>query len=227
MMWDVLLQTTLPDRAGKRSIKLRYNSYPEAVNYPLGILANPSLDRSNSKGFSLIELVVVIAVLGVLISIALPKFLAITKDAQINQAKTALATIVKECMIGITRSDQNLSMQNISSANGSLSGYDLKSLGSSSLGECVKPNLAGDQVITIEAVPSVPAGQDPLAKMPSFLITHYMSNGTITRECSVQAYTEHKAGCQRDFSVNRICVSGGVNNCTQWVDVPAQSVGTW
>lgn len=67
-------------------------------------LANPKtrqiLSRKpGDKGFSLIELVVVIAILGILIAIALPNFLNVQKDAQIAQATNALSTIIKECAV--------------------------------------------------------------------------------------------------------------------------------
>ena len=55
--------------------------------------------KPGQQGFSLIELVVVIAILGILIAIALPNFLGVQKDAKINQAKNTLATIVKECAV--------------------------------------------------------------------------------------------------------------------------------
>jgi len=55
--------------------------------------------KPGEQGFSLIELVVVIAILGILIAIALPNFLGVQKDAKVNQAKNALATILKECAV--------------------------------------------------------------------------------------------------------------------------------
>ena len=49
-------------------------------------------------GFSLIELVVVIAVLAILSAVAIPNFLSVQKDGKVAAAKNTLATIVKECV---------------------------------------------------------------------------------------------------------------------------------
>ena len=55
--------------------------------------------RPRNDGFSLIELVVVIAILGILIAVALPAYTNVQKDAQVNTMKNLLTTISKECVV--------------------------------------------------------------------------------------------------------------------------------
>ena len=54
-------------------------------------------DFSNNR-FSLVELVVVIAVLATLSAVAIPSFIGVRNSAKVSAAKKSLVTILKECL---------------------------------------------------------------------------------------------------------------------------------
>ena len=69
---------------------------------------NPSAGTSNEEeGFSLIELVVVVAVLGVLSAIAIPAFQGIVFRAEVTVAMAHLRTAAGECAVKIVEGESN------------------------------------------------------------------------------------------------------------------------
>ncbi|QZY56986.1 type II secretion system protein [Crassaminicella profunda] len=59
----------------------------------------------NKKGFTLIELIVVIAILGILAGIVVPKFGGFTEKAKVEADKTACKTIQTAVLVALTNED--------------------------------------------------------------------------------------------------------------------------
>ena len=109
-------------------------------------LSDPRVKKALAKkpgdeGFSLIELVVVIAVLAILSAVALPNFLGVQKDGQVAAAKNTLATIVKECVVSGLR-NTGTKFGSIQSTQGKLNGYTLGEL--AGIDSCYQAQAVGD-----------------------------------------------------------------------------------
>ena len=85
-----------------------------------------SLDKKKDRGFSLIELTVVVAVLAVLSAIAIPSFICFPKRARATAALAALRQIKTECAY-----KEALAQPEIFTSS-SLDGYTIQTSGSNS-----------------------------------------------------------------------------------------------
>ena len=160
---------------------------------------------SNQAAFSLIELVVVIAILSILVAIALPLFSGVRQEAKIAQLKNALATIVKECKIAQLRG-KSTRLSDIPSARASVFGYQIISmgnLGSAALGgDCFQsymtsgpPPYSNVYGITIGFVPVSSSGTlDPSAG-PEFYLDYIESTGETIKSCYVDLAASFSDGC--------------------------------
>ena len=68
-----------------------------------------------NQGFSLIELVVVIAVLAILSTVAIPSFIGVRNNAKVSAIKKSLVNIIKECLVAEAELGGNPTFSNIAS----------------------------------------------------------------------------------------------------------------
>ena len=139
--------------------------------------------KPSDEGFSLIELVVVIAVLAILAAVALPNFLGVQKDGQIAAAKNTLATIVKECVTQGLRQSTTPTSANIQADNGKLNGYSVQ--------------VAGANCYTANTYPD--------GDTSSFTITYDTSDGSTVKTCVAGSYT---AGCFTNSALTTLASTG-------------------
>jgi prepilin-type N-terminal cleavage/methylation domain-containing protein len=199
-----------PDRGAFRVFKAQSSGW---AAHPFG------LNLSNSSGFSLLELVVALAVIGVLIALALPNFSNIRRDAQISQAKNTLAVLLKECAVARARgvrSGQPL-LRDARSSKASLSGFKLVVNNASNSQDVVQPSAAFYQIpcfqlssspeFRVRAVPdSSQATSLGNPMMPEFVIAFSDASGATEKRCFYRTKDPevYVSGCAIDPSLTSV-----------------------
>ena len=71
--------------------------------------------RIINSGFTLVELVIVIAVLAILSAVAIPAFVGVRNNAKVSAAKNSLINIIKECIVAEANLLKSPTFQDIAS----------------------------------------------------------------------------------------------------------------
>jgi len=177
----------------------------------------------STSGFSLIELVVVIAVLAVLIAIALPNFLGVQRDAKVSTAKNTLTNLVKECAVKESRGSQP-TMEGIATATTDLNGYTIT-------GTAAAPNIWSTFAAATNTTQGAPlnvlasstgaapaaaascygaiAKADTGSQLGSYAIFYDAGTGRVIKRCTIQT-GEYAEGCFTNPSLAIVVTPGAI-----------------
>ena len=131
--------------------------------------------RPGEEGFSLVELVVVIAVLAILSAVAIPAFVGVQANARASAVKNALVNGIKECVVvAADNKTTNFNAAQSFATAGAFQGYTMKQKGGN-VNSCFSAWADAD---------------DPTADS-DFNIEMNTSNGSISKTCTDNSL----AGC--------------------------------
>ena len=126
--------------------------------------------KPGEEGFSLVELVVVIAVLAILSAVAIPAFIGVQANARASAVKNGLANGVKECVIRASDNLTTAPFSVVQSFPGNYNGYTVAGVAVGGATSCYSA------LATNTANPGVES---------NFTISLNPATGVVTKTCSV------------------------------------------
>ncbi len=141
--------------------------------------------KPGEEGFSLVELVVVIAVLAILSAVAIPAFTNVQANARASAVQNGMVNGLKECAVRDAEGEATTFGQAASFANATaFRGFQIRAL--------TGTNQGNDSCFAVEAISS-PAGQNS-----NFTVYLDADTGAAVKRCTLPA----KSGCQTVNNVN-------------------------
>ena len=142
--------------------------------------ARPMARLRHSKGFTLVELMVVIVIVGILSAVALPKFLGVKDKAKLNTQLGEAAGLAKECSAAIIA--EGTYPANYSASNPTITNTGLTIAGNCNGGDtATAPKSAVTYTTTVaNGKEGAKCGTDPLQDKQVCVVTVAASTGDIS-----------------------------------------------
>ena len=141
--------------------------------------------KPGEEGFSLVELVVVIAVLAILSAVAIPAFTNVQANARASAVQNGMVNGLKECAVREAENESDLTWNSVASFKDdkAFRGFTLRALANGAGGGSDRDS---DSCYAVEAV-SNPSGQNS-----NFSVFLREADGVAVKSCTLNS----KSGCK-------------------------------